>query len=429
MTRVLCFILLFISLPLLAHWDSAYFRNANDGFTNKKNWMADIRDDVLLSEMALPGTHDSGTYDKKIDSVVTQTLNFNQQLEYGIRVFDIRIRHIGNSFALHHGPVFLNVMFKDFLDAANDFLNRNPSETVLFRLKEEHNPENNTRSLKDTLEYYLSSYGDRYLQTSNKNITLGEARGKFIILSNNTNFNNYGLNYKTFDIQDNYHLKTNWDLHDVKWSSIKSQLSRAIGGNKNTFYVNYLSGSGGSLPYFVASGHSSPATSAPRLSTGLTTPGWKNSYPDFPRVSCFIGICTIAFEGTNTLTRDRLSSYNSMLYLFRLLIDSGVINYPIWNHFSMGRTAGIIMADFPGESLIKNIIDNNYLLRKPENVAREPYIESYAGTSTMDQDILAELQKNHPEVLEMLQQKIMEIKQDSLPNQPSLYADESSGDE
>jgi 1-phosphatidylinositol phosphodiesterase len=382
--------------------------------------MADIRDDVLLSEMALPGTHDSGTYDKHIESVITQTLNFNQQLDYGIRVFDIRIRHIGNSFALHHGPVFLNVMFKDFLDAANDFLDKNPSETILFRLKEEHDPENNTRSLKDTLEYYLSSYGHHYLQTTNKDITLGEARGKFIILSNNANFNDYGLNYTTFNIQDNYNLKTNWDLHDVKWSSIKSQISRAIGGDKKTFYINYLSGSGGSLPYFVASGHSSPGTGAPRLSTGLTTPGWKNSYPDFPRVSCFIGFCTIAFEGTNILTRDRLSSYNILLYLLWSLGGTAEINDPILSLAGIKRTAGIIMADFPGESLISNIIDNNYLLRKPENVAREPYIENYADTHAMDQDILAELQNSHPEVLEALQEKLMEIKQqspDDLPNQ------------
>ena len=100
--------------------------------------------------------------------------------------------------------------------------------------------------------------------------------------------------------------------------------------------MNYLSGANGSFPYFVVSGHSSPGTSAPRLSTGLTTPVWKDSYPDFPRVDCFIGICTIAFEGTNILTANYIanSSYGSSI-------------------------VGMVMTDFPGKRFVENIIRLN----------------------------------------------------------------------
>jgi len=130
-------------------------------------------------------------------------------------------------------------------------------------------------------------------------------------------------------------MSTNWALYD-KWTAVKNHLNKSKNGNRNTIYMNYLSGANGSFPYFVVSGHSSPGTSAPRLATGLTTPGWNSSYPDFPRVSCFIGICTIAFEGTNTLTAD---------YVANSSYSNGV--------------AGMVMTDFPGKRFIENLIKLN----------------------------------------------------------------------
>ncbi|ENR5392705.1 TPA: phosphatidylinositol-specific phospholipase C [Providencia rettgeri] len=340
--RLYLLLLLIFSPSILAHLDSAYYRNATDGFTTKSKWMDTLRDDVMLSEIALPGTHDSAAYKNFVDSVSTQTLNFDQQLEYGIRVFDIRIRHTNNAFALHHGNVFLDVMFGDFMNSIDTFLSKNPSETVLFRLKKEiESDDSNTRAISKTLEYYIELHKDKYFDLQSMSTKLGDIRGRYMILSNSDAFHNYGLYYGLTDTQDEFHLTTNWDLYS-KWEIIKNQLERATNGNKNKIYINYLSGSGGSFPYFVASGHSSPGTSAPRLSTGLTTPGWKDSYPDFPRTSC-AGICTISFEGTNILTRDKLKYYNDL---------------------NTKRTVGIIMADFPGESLITHVIDNNKNLRK-----------------------------------------------------------------
>ena len=256
--------------------------------------MKNIRDNAKLSELALPGTHDSATFSaENVKNIAkTQTLNFSQQLEFGIRVLDLRIRQTGDRFALHHGALFLNSMFGDALNEIDYFLDKYPSETVLIRLKEDHKPDtNNTQTLRKTLNTYLERHAKHYLN-ADSNITLGKARGKFIILSNNDEFNYSGLIYSIFNIQDEYTLKTNWQLYS-KWESVKLQLQKAYSGSKDRFYVNFLSGSGGVFPYFVASGHSSSATSAPRLATGLTTPGWQGSYPDFPRIDCFIGICTI----------------------------------------------------------------------------------------------------------------------------------------
>lgn len=53
-----------------------------------------IRDDVQLNKLALPGTHESATFDVNLypvvsDIVQTQVLSFDEQLKCGIRVFDL----------------------------------------------------------------------------------------------------------------------------------------------------------------------------------------------------------------------------------------------------------------------------------------------------------------------------------------------------
>ena len=179
----------------------------------------------------------------------------------------------------------------------------------------------------------MTIYGAIVWSPTSNNPTLAEVRGKVVILQNFSGATE-GINYNTLDIQDNYSMGDNWDLHD-KWIDVKNHFIKANNGSRDTIYMNYLSASGGSFPYFVSSGHSSPGTSAPRLATGLTTSGWGSSYPEFPRVDCFIGICTIAFEGTNILSKD--------------FIANGGTSF-----------TGIVMADFPGEGLINNIIELNY---------------------------------------------------------------------
>ncbi len=134
---------------------------------------------------------------------------------------------------------------------------------------------------------------------------------------------------------DDYHLSTNWDLYG-KWEGVRDALvARRAEGRSGRGAITYLSGSGGSLPYFVASGKIGPATSAPQLPTGLFTPAFASWYPDFPRVGCVIGVCTIAFQGTNQLTAD--------------LIEGARLS-----------SLGIVAADFPGPGLIGAVIEANH---------------------------------------------------------------------
>lgn len=336
LTAVMVTGLLSFAQPIQAHNDSAYSHDYSAVASNP-SWLASIDGNKRLSELSLPGTHDTMSI-KSGDIWQNQTMTLSQQLESGIRVFDMRTKHANNTLQMHHGVILQDTYFNHVLTDIDNFLNENPSETVIMRLGPDEG-DGNTRSYTETLNSYLADNGSKRWSPTINNPTLNEIRGKFVILQKFSGYapdgRPYGISYYNLDIQDDYALSTNWELYN-KWSAIKNHLKKSKNGNRNTLYMNYLSGATGVFPYFVVSGHSSPGTSAPRLATGLTTPGWKNSYPDFPRVSCFIGICTIAFEGTNTLTADYIAS----------------------DEFNNG-VAGMIMTDYPGKRLIENIIRLN----------------------------------------------------------------------
>ncbi|MCB6980516.1 phosphatidylinositol-specific phospholipase C [Bacteroides uniformis] len=311
------------------------------GITNS-DWMKRISNrNVCLSELSLPGTHDTmALYGG--DIAQCQSVTLERQLEAGIRVLDIRCRHINDIFAIHHGCVYQNASFGDVLNIVARFLSSHSTETVLMRVQEEYDACNNTRTFEETFrDGYWIPYKEFFWdpnENPNKNPSLTEIEGKIVVLQNFDSVEKYGLRWgdETMSIQDAYHLDTNWDLYD-KWEKVKAQLYAANSSTNNTIYINFLSGSGGSFPYFVASGQSSPGTDDPRLLTGLTTPGWNSSYPDFPRVGCFLGICSIAFEGTNILSAEWMG-----------------------NNKNISTKTGIVMSDFPGKDLIERIIEFNF---------------------------------------------------------------------
>ena len=286
------------------------------------------------------------------DAGQTQSMDLGTQLHSGIRASDIRICFTLNTFLLSHGVVVQPGNFEDVMNTLTQFLSAHPREAVFMRVKQEEDFGGNSYSFEQVFENFWSRYSEFFWHGTGTNPSLGEIRGKIVVLQDFTASNSYGIGWSSFNKQDNYGLSSNWDLYN-KWTEVKDQLNTAslVGtlcvqitgrcvtltpGNEDRSYINFLSGATGVFPYFVASGKSSPGTGAPLLATGKTSPGWK-SWPDFPRVDCFIGICTIAFEGTNNLT------YNYLVQMAPARV-------------------GIIMADFPGPGLIDRIVAANYQL-------------------------------------------------------------------
>ncbi|MBW3621846.1 MAG: phosphatidylinositol-specific phospholipase C domain-containing protein [Armatimonadetes bacterium] len=252
------------------------FYNSSESIdTEHEDWMSWLPDTIRLTELSIPGTHDSGSFYGG-DAVQTQSLRLPTQLKAGIRAWDIRCRHIEDRFAIHHGSIYQKAMFGDVLEQAAQFLRDHPRETILMRVKREYNDSDNTRTFAATFKWYRdqTTYGqyiwkpptDGGWEASQQVPKLGDVRGKIVILQNfsgdldgDGNADEvFGPVWGNSDIQDEWDLDTVWEL-DSKWNDVRDHLDKTSNGDPSRMYVNFLSASsenGGVYPYTVARGSS-----------------------------------------------------------------------------------------------------------------------------------------------------------------------------
>ena len=215
--------------------------------TANRRWMEKIDSETLLNSLTIPGTHDSGALHGG-PLIECQSWSIREQLDAGIRFLDIRCRHIQNTFAIHHGLKFQNAFFGDVLNECKAFLDANPSETIVMRVKEEYTASRNTRTFDQTFEDYRSRSA-RYWYSENRVPKLGEVRGKIVLV---TAIGDHGMPWNSLNIQDDYEVPTIFQLNR-KWQKVRDQLIAARSGPAATWYVNFASGSGaGCYPYTVA---------------------------------------------------------------------------------------------------------------------------------------------------------------------------------
>ena len=73
------------------------------------SWMREIEDDTLLSNLTIPGTHDSCAT-SNIPFVRTQYLSITKQMEAGLRFLDLRCRvHSDGQLYMYHGGIPINL--------------------------------------------------------------------------------------------------------------------------------------------------------------------------------------------------------------------------------------------------------------------------------------------------------------------------------
>lgn len=366
----LALMLAFTGAPASAHEDPAYSHDASTGESNP-NWMGSVSN-VPLSELSIPGTHDSGAFVFGGDTTETQSMDINAQLQAGIRMFDIRLGYFegsvcdvagplcpcpGPALWVFHGFSCQDKQFiSDVLAPTDAFLQFHPTETILMRVKQD---QGSGDQFDERVLAALGAYSSRLYKGASDNPSLNDMRGKIVILQNFTGdlssvTNSLPWDGAGQDIQDNYSMAENWDLA-TKWrlapdgNNVLDQLNDAndMSDDAGVIHINFLSAAGGGFPYFFASGHSSHETGAPRLATGWTTADcylYDRCLPEYPRLSCVGSLCSVYFEGINILARDHI----------------GV---------NVKTRAGIVMADFPGRSLISAIINVNPTNLPPEITA------------------------------------------------------------
>ncbi|KAF3393078.1 1-phosphatidylinositol phosphodiesterase [Talaromyces pinophilus] len=154
-------------------------------------WMRELRDETMLSSLSIPGTHNSPTCHVAPPSVRCQAVSPKEQLENGVRFFDIRVQPqypddpSKDELILVHSafPISLtgNKYFRDLLNVVNEFLDRNPSETLIISLKKEGTGKATDEQLSRVIRDHYATPESRWY-TDPRTPTLGEVRGKIVLV-------------------------------------------------------------------------------------------------------------------------------------------------------------------------------------------------------------------------------------------------------
>ncbi len=196
------------------------------------NWMKALPDDIKISEINLPGTHNSCT--KKVQfSYLSkcQDLSIIEQLKIGVRFLDIRVEKSENKLKTVHSIADCytphgkkeKLLLDNVLVDCKKFLDENPSETVILCIKRDDGP-----SSEETFEFFYNNYLKNELLwfAENRIPSLGEVRGKIVF------FNRCHVDFSNKEYTDN-----NTGLRLSNWPDLpknaKKYLSSAPIFNQN----------------------------------------------------------------------------------------------------------------------------------------------------------------------------------------------------
>ena len=235
--------------------------------TKLDNWMQDIEDNRLVCKMSIPGTHDTGAYTGNA-WVKTQDKDIRQQLNSGIRFFDIRLVHDNGILKLCHDSYIFNTTFdRDVLKTTVEFLKEHPSETVIMTIKRDHDlDKDGGTKYRGALQKALE--GDRTLtpymvKSFRSDFTLGDLRGKMLIISrdgwimtpsgkvtswpNNASFTSSiestNESRTTIHVEDHYKSWASDKVSYVAQNVRKAQA--AFSGPQNDWFITFTSSTGG----------------------------------------------------------------------------------------------------------------------------------------------------------------------------------------
>jgi hypothetical protein len=252
--------------------------------TMRMGWMGYLvaERDALLTEITIPGTHDSGTSGlNSLTASWCQSLTIEQQIEAGIRFLDIRLVPEGNDFRIWHGSLAegeTNVMFSQVIETCRTFFGAHGSECIVMSIKNEHGTPDLAFEQQIQALYantprpgvsIVNGPDDRLFYTAATVPTLGQAKGQIVVFrryahvggtdagidatigwpnDNKTSGPTHGP--VPMMIQDVYRMRFA-DQGDIKWKDhVLDFLNQAMVDptTSRTWWINFTSASGGGLP-------------------------------------------------------------------------------------------------------------------------------------------------------------------------------------
>ena len=157
------------------------------------SWMTAIDDNVKVALLTIPGTHDAATSTCAAMGKC-QTLTIPEQLEIGVRAFDLRPTMDDNSTLgnIYHSILDTGVSMGEAMEYFDSFLSAHPGEGIIVIMRYESErqflgpgiSEDNYKSAMKNFLWDNKIYQSR-MAAFNKSMTMKDLRGRILIISRN----------------------------------------------------------------------------------------------------------------------------------------------------------------------------------------------------------------------------------------------------
>jgi hypothetical protein len=203
-----------------ARTNTRWYNDTHESDGDQTDWMGRLPDELLISELSIPGTHESHAFEGLSCWIgfpdpwcsICQRVGLPSQLRAGVRALDVRLKHHGDNLKVFHGHQYLYAHFAGvctyehcycggILDACVNFLQEHPGEAIFMRVAQTCTPCHgldplcfwcdhcyaNMLSFGEAIEDYLSRIDKNYVYVWPSGDcgaipTLGDVRGKIVIL-------------------------------------------------------------------------------------------------------------------------------------------------------------------------------------------------------------------------------------------------------
>uniref|UniRef100_A0A8C1SJ68 Phosphatidylinositol-specific phospholipase C X domain-containing protein n=1 Tax=Cyprinus carpio TaxID=7962 RepID=A0A8C1SJ68_CYPCA len=153
------------------------FENVEPRSPGQKNWMAKLDNNKFISDITIPGTHDTmALYGGSMAKC--QTWSLENQLKAGIRYLDLRVS--GYKLKIMHGIIYQRTSLSEVISTIRKFLQESKNEFVLVRIKPEFPQKGRVQNLVENL-----IGNDNNIWKKSTIPTIGEVRGKIVLVQKN----------------------------------------------------------------------------------------------------------------------------------------------------------------------------------------------------------------------------------------------------
>jgi 1-phosphatidylinositol phosphodiesterase len=237
----------------------SFMRFPNSQETTASTWMSSLADSATLNGLTIPGSHDCGaTYSVGDLSGKCQDASIAEQLNYGVRYFDVRLKLSGSSLYVYHGFINEGLGFEDLFAPMYSFLSAHPKEALIISIKDE--ADSKSADFEKALLSAISSHQSSWITNRNAmgDTSLAATRGKLYLMSRYAN-STIGLDcYRggawldpksadsanTFSLDAGLYVQDHYKLNDneTKWNEALALFKTTSVLSLQPWVLNFFSG-------------------------------------------------------------------------------------------------------------------------------------------------------------------------------------------